>query len=163
MTTNHFAVPSDNAYRLEGFYFFALCMTTSRILESGNTYSSVPVLPEAWFRLVLQWLQQLFRLLLRLVDTFCYKGIPWFTTGVALRESKRVPRGTPNIDCSRFTNSVSLLYHKEAVYRFLYRSNYKKSKNKLYGGLHVIFSWKYRCPSWKYRCTVSFDWKSYWS
>ena len=38
----------------------------------------------------LQWGPGLLRLLLRLVDTFGYKGIPCFATGVPLRDSKRV-------------------------------------------------------------------------
>ena len=52
-----------------------------------------------------------------------------------MRESKRVPRGTPNIDKSKFTNRVPLLYHKDDVCSFLCRLRTFKLKNKLYSDL----------------------------
>ena len=92
----------------------------------------------AW---ILQWGPGLLRLLEILVDTFWYKGILLIYNWSGFAWVETSARGTPNIDCSRFTNSVSLLYHKEAVYRFLYRSNYKKSKNQLYSDFASNFWW----------------------
>ena len=55
----------------------------------------------------LQWLPELFRLLLRLVDTFCYKEIPWFTTGWWVAQYSRKSKHTLKVDKSETTHAAS--------------------------------------------------------
>ena len=84
-----------------------------------------------------------------LVDTFGYKGIPWFTTGVPLRESKRASIVTPKVESSKFDQSVCLLYHKEAVYNFIGRMDSSKWKNKLSRHFRLICQWSIHCLEYR--------------